>query len=398
MDERPTGPILVRGAAPGGGVNPYFRYLTGLAEQGGALLLSASGVRIYTGRKYPGPDYVRGRMANQVLFLPAGDPLLAQWGEDSAATVGSVSPESLGVDAVLPSGDLNEVLAAALVEAEVFHYVRGCAPTLAGPADFDSAFVDRVRQGFFGLRIEDATPSVEEMRRLKDDDEVGKMRRAIEVTHEAIQKAWWLAAPGMMEYQVEAAITGHYRSKGGTHAFEPIVAAGPRACMLHYVENDREIEAGQLVLIDTGCSLDGYNADITRTFPVDGQFTPRQREVYEVVLAALEAVNAAAAPGTNLGDLHATAFEIVDAAGFGKYFVHGTSHYLGMETHDVGDRYRPLLPGAVITVEPGIYIQEEGLGVRIEDDLLITTEGCEVLSRDIPKTVEDMESILARKP
>jgi len=152
------------------------------------------------------------------------------------------------------------------------------------------------------------------------------------------------------------------------------------------------------VLIDTGACLDGYNADITRTFPVDGKFTPRQREVYEVVLEALEAVNAAAGPGTNLGDLHARAYEHIDAAGFGKYFVHGTSHYLGLETHDVGDRFRPLLPGAVITVEPGIYIQEEGLGVRIEDDVLITPDGCEVLSRDIPKTVADIEQVLARKP
>jgi Xaa-Pro aminopeptidase len=231
------------------------------------------------------------------------------------------------------------------------------------------------------------------MRRLKDGGEIESIRRAIGVTHEALRKVWAAAKGGMREYELEALITGHYRSYGGTHAFNPIVASGRMACSLHYERNERTIEAGDLVLVDTGVCLDGYNSDITRTFPVDGKFTDRQREVYQAVLDALETANAMAAPGTDLGEIHARTFDVIEKAGFGEYFVHGTSHFLGIETHDVGDRFRKLEPGAVFTVEPGIYIPDEGIGVRIEDVVAVTPDGCDVLSEAIPKTVADLETL-----
>lgn len=395
IDSLPDRLILVRGSSGDGAINHNFFYLTGLHEPSAALLMSSNGIRIYHGRKYPGPDYVSGKMANQILFLPAGDPLLARWGEDSAATLGSVSAEEIGVDAVFGSGDLQELLSSALMESAALGYVRSVPPALGGGLDGDSAFVDDLRKRFFSIDVTDETAAVEEMRRIKDRSEIEAIRHAIDVTHQAIDAAWKTARPGMYEYELEAEINRCYRSHGGGHAFNPIVASGKAACSLHYERNDRKIEAGSLVLVDTGASVHGYNGDITRTFPVDGKFTSRQKEIYEVVLKALEFANGMAAPGTNLAEIHARTFEVIDGAGYGEYFVHGTSHFLGIETHDVGNRYSDLEPGAVFTVEPGVYIPDEGIGVRIEDVVAVTDNGCEVLSDGIPKAVDDIEKILA---
>jgi len=194
-----------------------------------------------------------------------------------------------------------------------------------------------------------------------------------------------------MEHELEAEIVRVYRKHGGTHAFDPIIGCGPNALQLHYTANSGPIEAGRLTLIDTGASIDGYQADITRTIPVDGRFTERQREIYETVLAAQQAVIDRCKPGALVGELHAEAFEKIADAGYGQYFVHGTSHHLGLETHDVGDPERPLASGAVITVEPGIYIPEEEIGIRIEDDVLITADGHRVLSEAIPKSITAIE-------
>ncbi len=391
MEQLPEGVTIVRGDAGGGRVNPNFRYLTGLGEPKAALLLAPGGLRIGFGRRHPGPDYQRGRIVRQALFLPPADPLLSRWGEDGVATLGSVDPAGAGVDAILGTGELADVLSEALPAAGVLHVVRSAAPALGGAVDDDAAFADEVRRRFFGIAVRDATAAVHEMRRLKDDAEVAAMRRSIAVTREALLRAWSKVRAGMLEYELEAEITHVYRSAGGGHAFDPIIASGPNACLMHYSANDREIGEGELVLFDTGASVGGYNADVTRTVPVGGRFTDRQREIYETVLRALEAATAACGPGVGLGEVHARAFEVIADAGYGGYFVHGTSHHLGMETHDVGDRFAPLAPGAIVTVEPGIYLPDEAIGVRIEDDVLVTGDGREVLTAAIPKTVADVE-------
>jgi Xaa-Pro aminopeptidase len=233
------------------------------------------------------------------------------------------------------------------------------------------------------------------MRRLKDDDEIGAMQRAANVTAEALDLVLGLVRPGLHEYEIEAEITRVYRGRGAAHAFEPIVGAGPNALSLHYRQNAGPIGEGQLLLVDTGAKVDGYCSDVTRTYPAGGRYLHRQREVYEVVLRAQEAAIAAARPGALMGDLHATAYEVIDAAGLGEHFVHGLGHFLGLEGHDVGDLNRPLRPGAVITVEPGVYIPDEVIGVRIEDDVLITEDGCRVLTGAIPKGAEEIERRMA---
>ncbi|HKQ60989.1 MAG TPA: M24 family metallopeptidase [Candidatus Polarisedimenticolaceae bacterium] len=394
LDRWGDGLILVRGAGAAEGRNPNFAYLTGLAEPRAALLMSTPGVRIGTGRMHPGPDYVRGRMARQLLFLPVADPLLARWGEEGTATLGGVRAEDAGVDAVLSSGELETVLGAALQSASRLYLVRGWPASVGGEDDPDTVFAARLRRRFFDLEVRDGSRAVHEMRRLKGADEVARIERAIAVTAEALERAFAAAVPGAQEHEVEAEITRVYRRHGATHAFEPIVGSGANAVLLHYVANSGPVRSGELLLLDTGCALDGYVSDVTRTIPVGGRFNPRQREVYEAVLRAQEAAFEACRPGALLGEIHARTYDVLRRAGFGPHYIHGTSHHLGLETHDVGDVHAPLAPGAVITVEPGAYLADEALGVRVEDDVLITETGCRVLSAAIPRTIEQLEARL----
>ncbi len=309
----------------------------------------------------------------------------------------SYAADQLGVDSLQSSAELNEVLSAAFNLAAKLYLVRGFAAALAGPPDEDTIFADRVRGRFLDMNIGDGTPVVHEMRRIKDSDEQAAIGRSIEVTGEALDALARSLRPGVREHALEAEIDRVYRAHGGTHAFDPIVACGTNALKLHYTTNDGPVEAGQLLLVDTGVSIDEYKSDITRTLPVDAKFTPRQREVYEVVLRAQQEAIKLCRPGALIGDIHARSFEVIAEAGFGGHeYPHGIGHHIGLETHDVGDAHTALRSGAVMTIEPGIYLAEEQIGIRIEDDVLVTDDGPRVLSAAIPKTVEAVESWLAR--
>ncbi len=394
LEHLPDGMILVRGAGPRR-TNPNFLYLTGIDEPAGALLVSGAKLRVGVGRSNPGPDYVHGRRVRQVLFLPERDALAATWGEQGAATTESIRATDVGVDVVLPSSALASTLSSNLQRAGRLHYVRATLPSLLGDEDDDSSWIAQVRRRFIGLPVGDATPVVHEMRRSKEPIEVEAIERAVGLTAAALDALVRLLRPGIREHEAEAEIARVYRAAGATHAFEPIVACGPNALKLHYRDNAGPIEPGRLLLVDSGACLDGYRSDITRTFPVDGSFSERQREVYETVLRAQQAAIAACRPGVLLGDLHAKAFEVIGDAGYGAHFIHGTGHHLGLETHDAGDIHLPLQAGAVITIEPGIYLTDEAIGVRIEDDVLITDDGHRVLSAAIPRGVDEIETWMA---
>ncbi len=393
LERCPDGLILVRGSGPDG-FNPNFFYLTGLTEPAGVLALSAAGLRVATGKDHPGPDYLAGRSVHQVLFLPSSDPVAARWGEDARATHEQTHEDAVGVDAVLPAGEFPTRLSAWLREVGALHYVRAVPASIDGRDD-DAAFADSIRNRFLNVRLRDATPLVAEFRAVKDDGELAAMQRAADITASGFARVLRTLRPGMKEHEIDAELIGAYRESAADHAFGPIVGSGRNALKLHYRDNAGTIEAGDLVLVDSGARLAGYRADVTRTFPADGTFSARQRELYEVVLTAQTAAIAAAEPGALLGDLHAIAWRSIDAAGYGDAFIHGIGHHLGIETHDVGDVHRPLQPGAVITVEPGIYLADEGIGIRIEDDVVVTAGGPRVLTDSIPKTVDAIESSMA---
>ena len=278
--------------------------------------------------------------------------------------------------------------------------------------------------------ISDVHVPLDEMRLTKDDHEIATMRRAAEISTGAHRRAMAIARPGVGEYAVEAELMHEFRRHGAqAPAYTPIVAAGEHACVLHYVENAGVLADGELLLIDAGCELDGYASDITRTFPVNGVFTGPQRDIYELVLAAQAAAIAEVKPGRrwiaphdaavkvlaqgfiDLGLLEGSLDAALETGSYKKYYMHRTGHWLGLDVHDAGDykrdgEWRELEPGMVLTVEPGCYVRPgagvppkyAGIGVRIEDDALVTPGGCEILTSAAPKTVRDIEELMRLRP
>ncbi len=287
----------------------------------------------------------------------------------------------------------------------------------------------QVRTGIAApAEIRDVRKLLDEMRLVKDTHELDVMRRAARISANAHRRAMRHTRPGLNEYQIEAELLHEFRSHGAqAPAYTPIVAGGANACVLHYVVNDAPLRDGDLLLIDAGCELDGYASDITRTFPVNGRFTPAQRDVYTLVLDAQAAAIAKVAPGNAWQDPHDAAVRVlvqgfvdlglldgsvdglIESGDFRRFYMHRTGHWLGMDVHDCGDykrdgRWRTLTPGMVLTVEPGCYIRPgEGvpeqfwnIGVRIEDDAAVTADGCEIITAQAPKTIADIEALMGR--
>jgi len=277
--------------------------------------------------------------------------------------------------------------------------------------------------------IRDVHAPLDEMRLVKGPEELAVMRRAATITAGAHRRAMRASQAGRAEYEIEAELMHEFRRHGAqAPAYTPIVASGSRACVLHYVQNDGQLKDGDLLLIDAGCELDGYAADVTRTFPVSGKFSGTQREVYDIVLAAQAAAIAQVKPGSRWDAPHRAAVEVlaqgmidlkllqggvaeaVETEAYKKFYMHRTGHWLGLDVHDAGDykrngEWRVLAPGMVLTVEPGCYIRAgdgvperfAGIGVRIEDDVVVTDAGAEVLTRDAPKQPADIEAWMSAR-
>jgi Xaa-Pro aminopeptidase len=272
--------------------------------------------------------------------------------------------------------------------------------------------------------IRDVHALLDEMRLVKGPEELALMRRAAAITAGAHRRAMRAARPGRAEYEIEAELLHEFRRHGAqAPAYTPIVASGSRACVLHYVQNDGTLADGELLLIDAGCELEGYAADLTRTFPVNGRFSAPQREIYDLVLAAQAAAIVEVKPGARWDAPHRAAVdvlaqglidlellsgglaEVVETEAYKRFYMHRTGHWLGLDVHDAGDykrdgEWRVLAPGMVLTVEPGCYVRPAagvpgrfaGIGVRVEDDVLVTASGAEVLTRDAPKQPGDIEA------
>jgi Xaa-Pro aminopeptidase len=267
---------------------------------------------------------------------------------------------------------------------------------------------------------------IDEMRLVKDEHELGVMRRAAKIAAAAHRRAMQAAQPGRMEYEIEAELLHEFRRNGAQFpAYSPIVASGANACVLHYVANDAGLRQGDLLLIDAGCELDGYASDITRTFPVEGRFSAAQRSVYELVLAAQAAAISAVRAGAGWNEPHDAAVrvlaqgmvdlkllsgsldEVLEKESYKRFYMHRTGHWLGLDVHDAGEYkrggdWRKLAPGMALTVEPGLYIRAaedvpeplRDIGVRIEDDVVVTSDGCEVITAEAPKRVDDIEALM----
>ena len=336
-----------------------------------------------------------------VVFLPARDPAAERWtglrlGADSDAARLS------GIGRVLPLDSLDAVTAAALRRVRGPMYV---------PLDHTTRSEDRIAGLVFPegrpRDVRNVRPLVDSLRMVKDADEVARLRRAIDITVAGHLAAARAVRPGMWEYQLESVLEGAFRWNGADRVgFPSIVGSGPNGTTLHYDVNRRQMRDGELVVVDIGAEWGQYSADVTRTLPVGGKFSPRQQAIYDLVLATQRVVFDSTRPGVTIGDLNRIARTYMrEHSGTlcgdktcDEYFIHGLSHHLGMDVHDVNVAGRARLePGMVITIEPGIYLPDEHLGVRIEDDVLVTGTGAVWLSDGAPRDPAAIERLIRRR-
>ncbi|MCK5091348.1 MAG: Xaa-Pro aminopeptidase [Gammaproteobacteria bacterium] len=387
-----------------------FQYLTGFPEPEAVAVL-------LPGRK----------QAEYVLFCRERDPEMEMWngfraGQDGACKV-------FGADDSFPISDIDDILPGMLEGCDRVFYTMGCMP------EFDQKVLGWVNQIRSNSRSGSRPPGefvslehlLHDMRLFKSRSEVSAMRKAAKISIEAHKQAMRVCAPGMMEYEVEAEFLHGFRKKGTEPAYTSIVGGGSNACILHYVSNNAELQDGDLLLIDAGAEVECYASDITRTFPVNGKFSSAQRDLYNLVLAAQKAAINKVEVGNHWNEPHLAAVKVITKGlvklgilkgqpgklikeeAYKRFYMHRTGHWLGMDVHDVGDykldgEWRVLEPGMVLTVEPGIYIPSGSkgvakkwwdIGIRIEDDVLVTRKGPDVLTDGLVKEVDEIESLMA---
>lgn len=356
----------------------------------------------------------------EVLYIPKFDEHRSRW-VTAALTIFS-DPKLIGFDEIKPLGgqeksyffrpifskDRYEIL---VEDLKNFVMQGGTIFVAVNPAHDNNGMITFLKSKFhewipgFGDKVVDITSLLEETRRIKDEYEIGLIHNAAQLTMIAQEAAAKLIEPGKYEYEIQAMVEYVFRSVAGTSsAFPSIVATGKNTTVLHYTDRTHQLKDGELVVVDIGASYGNYAADITRTYPVSGVFTTRQREVYHIVLEAQAYIESIAAPGMFVRNdkqpeksLHHHAVKFFQKAGYDKYFYHGVSHFLGLDVHDVGAYDMPLSVGDVFTIEPGIYIPEENIGVRIEDDYVLVDDGVVCLSNDLAKAPADIEALMADK-
>ena len=376
-----------------------FYYLTGHNEEEAGLI-------ILPGLK-AGPAHDSWDGPREILFLPAKDPGKEKWnGVRMSPTDPDISART-GFASVEPFGQMRAVVEKL---TKVYPNFATFLPyeKEVGGYPHEKAVVDWLQLVDPSVKLKDIRSVIETLRMIKSPGEIAFLKKAINLSLDAHLEAMKMMRPGFYEYQVAAKML-EVHAMGGSEAegYAPIVGAGPNSTVLHYDKLARKIADGDIVVIDVGAQFSGYSADITRTIPASGKFTPRWREIYEIVLGAQNAVFAALKPGMSYcksggKSLYKISYDYINSHGkdmhgkrLGQYYIHGLGHNIGLDVHDPGDSCKPLVPGQVVTVEPGIYIPEENLGVRIEDDLLITDTGFELLSQRLPREPAEIEKIMA---
>ena len=389
--------------------NSDFYYLSGFHEPESVIVL-------IPGRK----------QAEFILFCRERDPLQETWHGRRLGV--ERAPEVLGADDAFPISDMDDIMPGLIEGRERVYYTIGVDPT------FDSRVLGWINRVRATVRSGGHVPGefvaldyhLHEMRLFKSRSELATMRRAAKITAQGHKRGMQACKPGLFEYELEAELVHEYRRNGAVHSFLPIVGGGENGCILHYTENKDELRDGDLVLIDTGAEVDCYAGDVTRTYPVNGKFSEAQAEVYQVVLDAQLAAIDCVRPGNHWNAPHEAAVKVLTQGlvklgllkgkvatlikdeAYRQFYMHRTGHWLGLDVHDVGEykvdgEWRQLEPGMVVTVEPGLYITSgkgipkryENIGIRIEDDVAVTKDGPEVLSKDAPKTIADIEATMA---
>lgn len=384
--------------------NSDLFYLTGVDQEETILLLF--------------PDHPEKKF-REVLFLRETSELIATW-EGHKLTRDEARALS-GIETILWTTDFHRVLNTALTMGDAeFIYLNTNEHYRAEVAveTRDSRFIQWCKEKYPLHKYERVAPILSKLRAVKSKEEVEQMQVACDITNNAFRRVLKFVKPGVKEYEIEAEFIHEFLRNGSRgFAYEPIIASGANSCVLHYVENNKVCKAGDVLLLDVGAEYGNYNADMTRTIPVNGTFTKRQRDVYNAVLRIKRAAIKLLKPGVLYYDYHKEVQKITEAELiklklidktdvknqnpakplFMKYFMHGTGHHLGLDVHDTGNMYSKMQTGMVWTVEPGIYIKEEGLGVRLENNVVIEKNGVRDLMKNIPVEAEEIEDLMNSK-
>lgn len=355
-----------------------FYYLTGVEDEGAVMVVAPSEKKI---REY--------------LFLAPRNPEQERW-TGEREPLGQSIEKKTGFDAVYRTTALGSVLRDLAARTPTLAYIAPVA-TFQEPISRELEIYRKISARTPGVTIRNLSGLLVEMRAVKEPAEINFIRRATAISVQGHMEAMRSLKPGMKEFELKEIIEAAFR-KGGARrvAYDSIVGSGPNGTILHARRDDRVMNDGELVVVDCGAEYENYASDVTRTLPVGGKFSAAQRKLYEIVLRAQKEAIAKVRPGANLhDDVNLAAKKVISDAGYADAFMHGTSHYVGLHVHDVGDRHGVLKPGMVITVEPGIYLAEQKLGIRIEDMVLVTENGAEVLSASLPKEPDAIEKAMA---
>jgi Xaa-Pro aminopeptidase len=393
-----NGPVVIFGYTSheyGGEVAVFFQdenfyYLTGYSEPDAALVLIPDAPN---GKPFAGP--------NEILYLPPRDPRRAKWEGPKLGPDDPAATEKTGFAAVRTFAELRPDLQNLAKTFPNFYTLIPDEPENGYP--HLATWSAWVKEALPQSNVRDITKAIMYMREVKSPGELALMQKAIDLSVDAQIAAMKMMRPGLYEYQVAARMKEVHEMGGcSREAYAPIVGTGFNSTVLHYDALDAEIKDGDVVVLDVACEYGGYAADLTRTLPASGKFTPRQREIYEIVLGAQNAAMVATKAGVRPRELDQIARNYINSHGkdlhgnsLGQYFIHGLGHGLGLDVHDPTDYTAPLQAGMVITDEPGIYIPEENLGVRIEDDVLVTADGYKLLSERLPRDPAEIEKIMA---
>ncbi len=380
--------------------NSDLFYLSGIDQEQSILVISP---------ECPLPQY------REVLFLRKTNATIAVW-EGHKYTKEEARTAS-GIETIIWIEDMESVMTIVLNHSQNIYVNLNENDRLSTLVPYrDMRYAREIKEKYPAHNFERSGPIMAELRSVKSKTEIDLISVAINITEKAFRRVLEFTRPGVMEHEIEAEVIHEFiRNRATGHAYNPIIASGANACVLHYNDNNQQCRDGDVILMDFGAEYANYAADLTRSIPVNGKFTPRQRDVYNAVLRVMRAAMKLLVPGNTIEKYHAEVGKLMEAELLGlgllskediasqnpdypaykKYFMHGTSHFLGLDVHDIGDKYAPMKAGMVFTCEPGIYIPEENLGIRLENDILITEKGPVDLMASIPLEAEEIEQLMA---